>query len=179
MTYGHHALIAGKRVKAIYSIFLTILLALVFTGLQAFEYHESSFSMSDSVFGSTFFASTGLHGLTLVAPTKNINSKFKSIHLLYLLQKKSINKFSTIHANKLIVESNKKSINLEKNFLEWFSGFTDAEGNFNISLRNLNNNNNYNSIIITFQIGLPIKDLLLLKFIKNKLNCGHISISRK
>lgn len=69
VTYGHHALIAGKRTKAIFSIFLTILLAIIFTGLQAFEYHESSFSMSDSVFGSTFFASTGLHGLHVIVGT--------------------------------------------------------------------------------------------------------------
>lgn len=69
VTYGHHALIAGKRAKALYSIFLTILLAVVFTALQGFEYFESSFSMSDSVFGSTFFASTGLHGLHVIVGT--------------------------------------------------------------------------------------------------------------
>lgn len=60
--------------------------------------------------------------------------------------------------------------------MEWLSGFTDAEGNFNISLRNFKNNK-YNSIILTFQIGLDIDDLNLLKIIKENLNCGHISIS--
>jgi hypothetical protein len=61
-------------------------------------------------------------------------------------------------------------------FLQWFAGFTDAEGNFNISLRNFQDNK-YNSLILTFQIGLHIDDLDLLKFIQRKLNCGHISIS--
>jgi LAGLIDADG endonuclease len=65
---------------------------------------------------------------------------------------------------------------LESEFLEWLSGFTDAEGNFNISLRNLINDK-YNNVILTFQIGLHIDDLNLLQFIKKKLNCGHISIS--
>jgi hypothetical protein len=65
---------------------------------------------------------------------------------------------------------------LEPNFLEWLVRFTVAEGNFNISLRNLINDK-YNSLILTFQIGLHIDDLNLLKFIKEKLNCGHISIS--
>lgn len=69
VTYGHHALIAGNRMKTIVSIFLTILLAIIFTGLQGFEYLESSFSFSDSVFGSTFFASTGLHGLHVIVGT--------------------------------------------------------------------------------------------------------------
>jgi hypothetical protein len=84
ITYGHHALIAGKRVKAIISIFITILLAVIFTALQGFEYYESSFSFSDSVFGSTFFASTGLHGLITRAPTNLIkkNSKFKENYIL-------------------------------------------------------------------------------------------------
>ena len=31
--------------------------------------------------------------------------------------------------------------------------------------------------MLTFQIGLHINDLFILEYIKNKLNCGHISIS--
>ena len=31
--------------------------------------------------------------------------------------------------------------------------------------------------MLTFQIGLHIDDLFILEYIKNKLNCGHISIS--
>ena len=58
------------------------------------------------------------------------------------------------------------------------SSFTDASGNFNISLRNFNLfDNKYNSLILTFQIGLHIDDLNLLQFIKEKLNCGYILIS--
>ena len=60
-------------------------------------------------------------------------------------------------------------------FLKWFVGFTDAEGNFNISLRN-RNNNQYTTCLLTFQIGLHIDDLSILKLIKSQLNCGHISI---
>jgi cytochrome c oxidase subunit 3 len=70
ITYGHHALIAGNRKAAIDGVFGTIVLAIVFTGLQYFEYCEAGFTMSDSVYGSAFFASTGLHGLTMFAPTK-------------------------------------------------------------------------------------------------------------
>lgn len=69
-----------------------------------------------------------------------------------------------------------KEFYLESEFLEWFSGFTDAEGNFNITLRKLNNNK-YTSVMLTFQIGLHIDDLSVLEVIKEKLNCGHIFIS--
>ena len=55
-------------------------------------------------------------------------------------------------------------------------GFTDAEGNFNICLRNFQNMN-YNSCLLTFQIGLHIADLNTLQYIKAQLRCGHISIS--
>jgi len=32
--------------------------------------------------------------------------------------------------------------------------------------------------MLTFQISLHINDLLVLEYIKDKLNCGHISISK-
>jgi len=72
VTYGHHALIAGNRKGAIDGVIFTILLALIFTGLQYFEYSEAGFTISDGVYGSAFYASTGLHGLILVVP-KNFN----------------------------------------------------------------------------------------------------------
>ena len=55
-----------------------------------------------------------------------------------------------------LIKLSKKNIDLR--FIEWFIGFVDAEGNFNISLRNYKDNN-YNSLILTFQIGLHIDDL--------------------
>jgi hypothetical protein len=33
--------------------------------------------------------------------------------------------------------------------------------------------------MLTFQIGLHIDDIFILEYIKNKLNCGHITISGK
>ena len=59
ITFGHHSLVTGLRKSTINGVILTILLAIFFTALQGFEYLQTSFSFSDSVFGSTFFASTG------------------------------------------------------------------------------------------------------------------------
>nr|QDG01226.1 LAGLIDADG endonuclease [Scytalidium sp.] len=81
-----------------------------------------------------------------------------------------------IKNSSLIVKSNNKSIKLDQNFIHWLVGFTDAEGNFNISLKGLKNNT-YNSLILTYQIDLHIDDLQVLEYIKNKLNCGSISKS--
>ena len=40
----------------------TIILALFFTSLQVYEYNVAPFNISDSVFGSVFYMTTGLHG---------------------------------------------------------------------------------------------------------------------
>jgi cytochrome c oxidase subunit 3 len=189
VTYGHHALIAGNRKGAIIGTILTIIFAILFTGLQYFEYCEAAFTMSDSVYGSAFFASTGLHGLIFTVPTKFIkkyNCKIKKIQFLSRIKIRRLNTISTktknnLTTDKLLIQFSPfgkkiKTFYLESYFLEWLSGFTDGEGNFNISLRNLNNDK-YNSVILTYQIGLHIDDLNLLQFIKIKLNCGHISIS--
>jgi cytochrome c oxidase subunit 3 len=69
ITWAHHGLIYGNRRAVIYGTIVTIIFAAVFTGLQYFEYREASFTMSDSVFGSAFFASTGLHGLHVIVGT--------------------------------------------------------------------------------------------------------------
>ena len=50
ITYGHHALIKGDRKDAILGTLLTIVLAVVFTALQYYEYSEAPFTISDSVF---------------------------------------------------------------------------------------------------------------------------------
>ena len=70
ITYGHHALIAGNRQAAIDGVILTIILAVIFTALQYFEYSEAGFTISDGVYGSAFYASTGLHGLITIVPIK-------------------------------------------------------------------------------------------------------------
>jgi cytochrome c oxidase subunit 3 len=69
VTYGHHALIQGDRKGAILGTFITIIFAIIFTALQYYEYSESSFTMSDSVYGTVFYASTGLHGLHVIIGT--------------------------------------------------------------------------------------------------------------
>ena len=76
ITYAHHGLIKGNRKAAIVGTFLTILFAVIFTLLQYYEYAEASFSIADSVYGSAFFCSTGLHGLHVMLGTMFIGVQF-------------------------------------------------------------------------------------------------------
>jgi cytochrome c oxidase subunit 3 len=69
ITYAHHSLIQGNRKGALYGTVFTILLAIVFTGLQGLEYTVSSFTISDSVYGSCFYFGTGFHGLHVIIGT--------------------------------------------------------------------------------------------------------------
>ena len=69
VTYGHHALIQGDRKGAILGTLLTIIFAIIFTALQYYEYSEAGFTITDSVYGTLFYASTGLHGLHVIIGT--------------------------------------------------------------------------------------------------------------
>ena len=63
VTYAHHSLIQGNRSGVLYGLVLTVILALIFTSLQGVEYTVSSFTLSDSTYGSCFYFGTGFHGL--------------------------------------------------------------------------------------------------------------------
>jgi cytochrome c oxidase subunit 3 len=69
VTYAHHALVEGNRGAAILGTALTVILAVLFTGLQGFEYIDANFTIADGVYGSCFFFSTGFHGFHVVIGT--------------------------------------------------------------------------------------------------------------
>jgi heme/copper-type cytochrome/quinol oxidase subunit 3 len=69
VTWAHHEILVGRKEPAKLGLFLTVLLALVFTALQAFEYIEADFSISDGIYGSTFFMATGFHGFHVIVGT--------------------------------------------------------------------------------------------------------------
>jgi len=69
ITWAHHAMLAGNRAGAIRGMEYTIMLAVAFTILQGYEYAESSFSISDGIYGSTFFLATGFHGFHVIIGT--------------------------------------------------------------------------------------------------------------
>jgi cytochrome c oxidase subunit 3 len=69
VTYAHHSLIQGNRTGALNGLIVTVLLAIIFTGFQGIEYTVSSFTLSDGIFGSSFYFGTGFHGLHVIIGT--------------------------------------------------------------------------------------------------------------
>lgn len=69
VTYAHHSLIQANRGGALHGLILTVILAFLFSVLQAVEYLASSFTLSDSIFGSCFYFGTGFHGLHVIIGT--------------------------------------------------------------------------------------------------------------
>nr|YP_009919779.1 Cox3 [Metschnikowia dekortorum]QMQ98432.1 Cox3 [Metschnikowia dekortorum] len=67
MTMGHHALINSNRNDTLYGFIFTTLLIFMFMILQFLEFMYAPFTISDSVYGSTFFATTGTHGIHMVS----------------------------------------------------------------------------------------------------------------
>lgn len=90
VTWAHHGMISGRRKEAVGSLALTVVLGLIFTSLQAMEYYEASFTITDSVYGSTFFVTTGAHGghvligstFLLVCLYRLVNFQFTKHHHL-------------------------------------------------------------------------------------------------
>lgn len=62
VTLAHHSLRSADKDTTFIGLLFTVLLGLVFVCLQAYEYSTGSFTIADSVFGSVFFMTTGLHG---------------------------------------------------------------------------------------------------------------------
>jgi len=69
VTWAHHALLHKDRKGLVYGLTLTVLLGLLFTSVQAFEYAHAPFAFKDSIYGATFFMATGFHGFHVVVGT--------------------------------------------------------------------------------------------------------------
>jgi cytochrome c oxidase subunit 3 len=63
ITCSHHAFRAGLLRLSLVYLLITLFLAVFFLFCQIFEYFNSSFDISDGIYGSVFFMTTGFHGL--------------------------------------------------------------------------------------------------------------------
>lgn len=88
VTWAHHRLIENNFTQTTQGLLLTIILGAYFTSLQAYEYLESPFTISDAVYGSSFFIATGFHGIHVL-----IGTTFLAVCLLRHIK----NHFSNIH----------------------------------------------------------------------------------
>ncbi|MDI1302189.1 MAG: cytochrome c oxidase subunit 3 [bacterium] len=73
LTFAHHALLAGDRVKQRNFLIATFTLGIIFLSLQAKEYihayEHMGLTLKSGIYGSTFFMLTGFHGLHVTIGT--------------------------------------------------------------------------------------------------------------
>lgn len=88
VTWSHYSVLEGKFNEAYIGLVYTVFLRAFFTALQAMEYLDSRFSISDSVYRSIFFMATRFHGFHVLV---------RSIFLLVILFRIKNNFFSDKH----------------------------------------------------------------------------------
>lgn len=66
VTYAHHSWINNKLLPAVIGMLATLLLVVVFVIFQYLEYYFAAYTILDGVYGSVFYAGTGLHGFHII-----------------------------------------------------------------------------------------------------------------
>lgn len=88
ITAAHNYILNRNYSQSFLYLLLTVGLGLIFIYFQYFEYMSSSYTIADSVFGSSFFILTGCHGLHIIVGTT---------FLLFTLLRLSLSHFSSHH----------------------------------------------------------------------------------
>ena len=69
-TWAHHAIAhENNRKDLVNGLILSILLGVLFTAFQAYEYSHAAFGFSGNIYGATFFMATGFHGFHVIIGT--------------------------------------------------------------------------------------------------------------
>jgi len=69
VTWAHYALLHGDTAGVKKGLWCTVILGVLFSMLQAFEYSHAAFGLADTAYGATFYMATGFHGLHVIIGT--------------------------------------------------------------------------------------------------------------
>ncbi len=69
VTWAHHSLLHGDRDGLIKGLWITILLGILFSFVQAYEYSVAPFPFGVTNYGSAFYMATGFHGFHVLIGT--------------------------------------------------------------------------------------------------------------
>ncbi len=69
VTWAHHSLIHDDRDGLKKGLWATIILGVVFTCIQAYEYAHAPFGFGGNTYGSAFYMATGFHGFHVLVGT--------------------------------------------------------------------------------------------------------------
>jgi len=78
VTWAHHEMNKNHK-EVLKGLFITIYLGVLFSILQAYEYMNRLFSISDASYGAVFFIITGFHGAHVIAGTIILTVSIKRI----------------------------------------------------------------------------------------------------
>src|SRR3990172_10266174 len=69
VTWAHHALLENNRKGLVWGLVLTIVLGILFTTCQAYEYVHAGFKYAGHIYGATFFIATPFHPAHVIIGT--------------------------------------------------------------------------------------------------------------
>lgn len=69
VTWAHYSIMNNDRKNTVKALGCTILLALFFTSMQAYEYHHATFKFTDGIYATNFYMATGFHGAHVIIGT--------------------------------------------------------------------------------------------------------------
>lgn len=69
VTWAHHEILHGKNKDGALALGITVLLGIIFTIIQVYEYAHAHFGFTDGIFASTFYMATGFHGFHVLIGT--------------------------------------------------------------------------------------------------------------
>jgi cytochrome c oxidase subunit III len=69
VTWAHHSLLHGDREGLKKGLWLTIILGVIFTSIQIYEYAHAPFGFKGLNYGAAFFMATGFHGFHVLVGT--------------------------------------------------------------------------------------------------------------
>ncbi|MFK8040613.1 MAG: cytochrome c oxidase subunit 3 [Rickettsiaceae bacterium] len=66
VNWASYALAHNKQKQTSRALAITILLGILFVGMQAYEYHHASFNIDDGIYAANFYLVTGFHGFHVI-----------------------------------------------------------------------------------------------------------------
>jgi cytochrome c oxidase subunit 3 len=69
VTWAHHALLENNQKEVVQGLTITVILGIIFSCIQAFEYFHAPFKFTDGIYASNFYMATGFHGFHVLIGT--------------------------------------------------------------------------------------------------------------
>jgi cytochrome c oxidase subunit III len=69
VTWAHYAILQNDQKSTIKALWYSVILGVLFSACQAYEYSHAAFGFKDGIYASTFYLATGFHGFHVIVGT--------------------------------------------------------------------------------------------------------------